>query len=630
MSKLNMDQLEVKLPPHITNPDPAIYLSPNYGVLDFETTNLDKGSALNPSNRTVLSVVQWGTDTDTTPVPTIHTTWGNELEQDAILSTIERADFIVAHNAKFELQWLERIGASLENLVVWDTQIAEYVLYANSCGGKGFLTLEQCCQRRGLGGKSSVVSEMIHAGVCPSEIPNEWLEEYCIQDVYLTGELFKQQLVEAQERGLLGVIYTRCLAAVVLADIEKNGMALDPEAVRMKYAEVLNEVNKYQIVLNSFGDNVNWGSPDQVATMLYDDLGFDVPLNYKREPMLTPGGKRSVGKDTLAALRAKTDKQRQFVAAYKEWNKYNDMLSKYLSKMVDCCNDDNGILYANFNLTVAKTLRLTSSGKKYKIQFHNFDRTLKPLFKARHEGWLIEEDDGASLEFRVAGHLGRDLAIIDAIRNQFDVHRFTASVLNRCEEDVVTGDQRTLAKKDTFKPLYGGRSGTEAQKAYYAAFRERYPGITGTQDSWIDKVLKEKQLVTETGLIFYWPSTKMTRTGYITNRESICNYPVQYLATGEIIPIALIYQWHKLKALKMQSFIVNTIHDSIVSEIHPDEAEVYRQHAINSFTHDVYRYLNLVYTIDFTCPLGIGSKLGDHWGKGEEIKINIVENKYGS
>ena len=609
----------IKLPEHIANPDPSIYLSENYVTLDFETTNLDYGSALNPGNNIVLSVLRQ----EGVRPKAYRCTWGNELNQGRLLEAIERSDFFVAHNAKFECAWLKRCGADLTKIVVWDTLLAEYIINGNQ---KVPLDLDSVCARYGLPLKGPAVKAMMGNGVCPSEIPDYWLEERCKHDVSVTAELFKRQLVKVKELGLLGVVYTRCLAVPVLADIEFNGMHLDEEAVKAKYNEVLQKVQEQQAILDSFTTGINWNSPDQVAQLLYDELGFAVPLNYKKEPMLTAGGKRSVGKEALASLRATTNLQKEFVTAYKEWNKYNDMMSKYLEKMLECCEKSNGILYANFNQAVARTLRLTSTGHEYKIQFHNFDRTLKPLFNARHKGWPIEEDDGASLEFRVAGHLGRDAAIIDAIRNEFDVHKFTASILNRCSEDEVTGEQRTLAKKDTFKPLYGGQSGTDAQKAYYAAFREKYPGITGTQNDWVKTVLHDKQLVTETGLIFYWPDTKLTRTGYITNRESICNYPVQYLATGEIIPIALIYQWHKMKARKMQSFIVNTVHDSIAAELHPNETEVYRADVIESFTVDVYRYLKIVYNIDFLCPLGVGCKIGTHWGKGIETKINVVEN----
>jgi len=108
---------------------------------------------------------------------------------------------------------------------------------------------------------------------------------------------------------------------------------------------------------------------------------------------------------------------------------------------------------ARFNQTQTATHRLSSSGTDYSCQFQNFPRAYKPVFKARHEGWLVGEGDGAQLEFRVAAHLGRDEVALNDCRTGADIHRFTASVLNNCKEEEVTKEQRQAAKADTFKPL---------------------------------------------------------------------------------------------------------------------------------------------------------------------------------
>jgi hypothetical protein len=98
-----------------------------------------------------------------------------------------------------------------------------------------------------------------------------------------------------------------------------------------------------------------------------------------------------------------------------------------------------------------------------------------------------------------------------------DIHAFTADVI---------GCTRQEAKAHTFKPLYGGKSGTAEQKRYYSTFEEKYSGVSGTQRNWCYRVLRTKELETEWGLKYYWPTTKMTESGYITNTTSICNYPV--------------------------------------------------------------------------------------------------------
>jgi len=78
-----------------------------------------------------------------------------------------------------------------------------------------------------------------------------------------------------------------------------------------------------------------------------------------------------------------------------------------------------------------------------------------------------------------------------------------------------------------------------------------------------------------------------------------------------------------MKAAKLQSFMVNTIHDSVIMEVHPDEVNVIKDLGVDSFTHSVYNYLKSVYNIIFNVPLGIGSKFGTHWSEGKEEKLNV-------
>ena len=120
----------------------------------------------------------------------------------------------------------------------------------------------------------------------------------------------------------------------------------------------------------------------------------------------------------------------------------------------------------------------------------------------------------------------------------------------------------------------------------------------------------------------------MQRSGYVTNTTQICNYPVQGFATADIIPIALTYLWHRLKEEGLQSFIVNTIHDSAVLEEHPDEGDIVREIGVDCFTNCVYTYLKKVYNIEFNVPLGTGYKSGKFWTEGEEISESVEPPTY--
>jgi len=592
------------LPQFLSQPNPEVYLTNDYIICDFETTGLDKGDARNPHNNTVC--VGWKNPSES---GTINVEWGGTYELSRFLDAVRRAKFLVAHNAKFDLHWLARCGVSLYEVLVYCTQIGEYVRLGNR---RLPLNLNSCSSRYGHGGKSSVVDMLIKGGVCPSDIPEGWLEEYLIQDVKLTEQLFLKQRQVLAERGLLGVQYTRCIATPMLADIESNGVQLDADKVYKEYDETERKYADAQSKLAGFTGGINPNSPSQVAEYVYETLGFNEIQNYKGVPIRTPAGHRKTGAEVLLALKERTPRQKEFLRLQRNYQPLSTAL-KVLKKMKACCDENGGLLYANFNQTVARTHRSSSTGAKYKLQFQNFSRNFKPLFKSRRKTWLVGEGDGAQLEFRVAAHLGRDPVAAEDILSGHDVHAFSAKELH-------VG--RQAAKADTFKPLFGGVSGTKRQRAYYDAFRKRYKSIYSTQKGWTSEVLVNKRLVTETGLVFYWPDTTLKQSGYITNTASIFNYPVQMFSGADIILPAATFMWHRARDAEM--FMVNTVHDSVAWELPPKETELFQELVVQCFTRDVYSYLKQVYDIDFSVCLGVGVKTGPHWSEGTETKIDVT------
>jgi DNA polymerase I-like protein with 3'-5' exonuclease and polymerase domains len=205
-----------------------------------------------------------------------------------------------------------------------------------------------------------------------------------------------------------------------------------------------------------------------------------------------------------------------------------------------------------------------------------------------------------------------------------DIHRFTASVLLGKPEAEVTDKQRTAAKPDTFKPLYGGMSGTPAQVRYYEAFRAKYKGAFDTQTAWTYEVLNKKELRIASGLKFYWADTKLKQsrdgTAYITNTPSIFNYPIQSFATADIIPISLVYTYWGAKHL--DAVLINTVHDSVVADVADEDIEAYKEVVRDAWLARTYNYLERVYGVKMTVPLAVGVKIARHWGDTkEELKF---------
>jgi DNA polymerase I-like protein with 3'-5' exonuclease and polymerase domains len=599
----------VRLPWFLSEPNPSVYLTDDWLVCDFETTNRDRGSALNGLNDLVL--VTWATKEG------VFHSWGGLYDHPRFLDAVRRSKFLVCQNAKFELQWLKRMGVDIGELLVYDTMLADYCIAGNR---NWALDLDSIGERYGVPSKPHLVKSWISGGICPSDMPRSLLLSYGLGDTKNERDIFLKQRERLKELGLLGVCYTRCLTCVVLADIETRGVYLDAERVGAEYSSVSDSLAGVESALNKITGGLNANSPKQLGEFIYDRLGFKELTDRRGEALRTPGGGRKCDADTLSALVASTESQREFkelLLRRQDLNKKHQTLTKLKA----CCDDDGGILYARFNQAVTQTHRLSSGGARHKVQFQNIPREYKSLFRARNGGWLVGEADGAQLEFRVAAHLGRDGVATQDIRDKVDVHSRTAAAYLGIPVDQVSKDQRQAHKPKTFEPLYGKMGGDKSTKAYIDYFHDRYKACFNRQTEWTYDVLRDKELVTEWGMRFYWPDTELIqyRNGrtYITNTTSIFNYPVQSFATAEIIPIGLIFMWHRMRAMSLESYIVNTVHDSIISELAPHETTVYKTIGLQALTYDTYDYLKKVYNVTFTVPLGAEVKIGEHWGEGK-------------
>jgi DNA polymerase-1 len=528
-----------------------------------------------------------------------------------------KTKFLVAHHAKFELQWLYKNGVEPGSVLVFDTMLAEYVIQGNR---RVPLDLDSTCRRYGIEGKESIVKYWIEQGIGPEMIPIRRLREYCEQDVDITHKLFLKQREKLQELGLLPVFFTRCLTTLVLADIEAKGMCLDKSEVIKEFRSELEKSRSLLTALAELTGGINPKSPKQVGEYLYDRLGFEELKDWRGETVKTDGGARKTDEDTVSRLSPRTEEQRRFIDLFRSYIPIKKRLET-LTKLHDCLEQSGGILYANYNQAVTATHRLSSNGRKHKVQFQNIDRDFKKLFKPRIKGWQIGDADAPQLEFRVAAYEGKDKVALKDIREHFDVHLYTASIINKKSLEEVTKKQRTEAKPHTFKPVFGGKSGTPDERRYYKAFQKKYHALYAEQTRWTYEVAKNKQLRASSGLIFYWPDCEMKSDGYVTRTTEIFNYKIQSFATADIIPITLAYLWYRLRGA--ESCLTKKLHDNIVGEIHPDENKLWEKAVKQAFTTDVFNYLWRVYGVKFNVPLGVSYNLGPRWGMGEETLYEV-------
>lgn len=601
----------------------------NYVVVDFEGTNLDKGSALNSSNHIILAcwyVVKDG------KILKRHK-FADEYDLAELEKDIKAAAFVVAHNAKFECQWFARMGIDLRNVLMFDTFLAEWVILSNRTRSMRDLGLDATATRYGLAGKTHVTADLIHAGVCPSTIPTAWLRDYCFDDVDLTNQVFLKQIDILERDGLLHLVLVRNLTVTCLADIEANGCHLDPDAVRKEYEETTAQLDETSRALRKIVGDINLRSSAVKIDLLYGRLGFTPPLDPRtKKPFMTKSGALSTDAEVLSKLVAKTEEQREFLLLFKKINRLHALLSKNLLFFLGTVEDYGGVFFGVLNQGSTKTGRLSSSGKPLLFknekkprgaQLQNQPRAYKKLFMAFGDDWLVGEADGAQLEFRVGADLSHDVVATKEIEEGVDIHSFTAQVLIDAREEGFAGlsikEARQGAKPQTFAPMYGSGGKTPATRKYAEFFRSKYADLFRTQTDWTREVLRTGKLRTPYGMVFYWPGTKMKPSGYIDNTTSIFNYPIQGFATGEIMPIALFHFWHKTKDLPI--IIWNTVHDSIVSRVHTSAIDEYERLSKECLTKDVFVFLQDVYKYTFVVPLGVGVKVSKNWGKSDVEKV---------
>ena len=613
-------------------------------VLDFETDSEQFGSPLNEENDVVLACWQ-----------IVHPSgevekkekWGGVYEMQELLDDIASASFLVAHNLKFELGWLKRCGLELRDVLGYDTMLAQWVIDGNR-KGKGFeRSLAALTAKYGVEGKVDLVSKLIGEGVACRDIHPEWLLEYCHQDVEATRQVFLAQQAVLTELQLWHLVYVRSLTCAVLADIEFEGLTLDADRVKEAYVKAKGTLEELGAALSVMTEGINLGSPKQLGHYLYNVLNFPPPKDHRGKPVLTAGGDVSTNSKVLETLKAETEEQRKFLSLYKEYNKAASLVEKNLDYFRLVCEQRGGTFYGELKQNVVQTHRLASSGiktefvvgtkkdrkgvvsdktKEMSVQLQNIPREFKGLFWSGDKDWLIGEADSAQVEFRVAVDMANDTVGYEEVSTGVDIHSFTAKVLYEAGDPEIVSlpanKRRQESKKSSFRPLYGGRSGSPAIVAYCDYFRDKYKGISAMQREWQLRCLNDGKFRTPYGMIFYFPDTKMQKSGYITNSTSICNFPVQGAATGEIIPIALVHFWHRCRGRNIKPFV--TIHDSVVARVHKDSQEEFVQIAKQSMTLDVYEFLSRVYKWDMKVPLGFGSKIAPHWGDSkEELKLDV-------
>ena len=300
---------------------------------------------------------------------------------------------------------------------------------------------------------------------------------------------------------------------------------------------------------------------------------------------------------------------KEFIDAVIRHNSIDTYLHTFVNGIKSFTNE-NSMLHPKFMQAVTATARLSSRDPNFQNQPRGGTFPIRKVVDSRFEGGSILEVDFAQLEFRTAVFLAQDKQGMEDIKNKIDVHQYTAEIIGVSRQD---------AKAHTFKPLYGGTTGTEEEKRYYRKFAEKYKGIAAWHQQLQTEAIKLKRLKLPTGREYAFPYAERMPWGGSSYSTQIKNYPVQGFATADIVPLACIKIYELMKEQKVKSLLINTVHDSIVADVYPGEEAVMSK-IFKQGTASVIPALKEYYGINFNVPLDTELKMGYNWLDIKEVK----------
>jgi DNA polymerase I-like protein with 3'-5' exonuclease and polymerase domains len=320
----------------------------------------------------------------------------------------------------------------------------------------------------------------------------------------------------------------------------------------------------------------------------------------------------STGKDNLDVLvgTAKTnnmDAAVEFLTDLKRLSAVSSYLSSFVEG-IDTFTKSDGFLHVGLTQHITSTGRFSGRNPNMQNMPRGGTFPVKRVFVSRWENGYICEADFAQLEFRTAAYLAQDEVAMEEIATGFDVHSYTAQVIS----DAGQPTSRQEAKAHTFAPLFGatGYGRSKAEEAYYIHFNEKYEGVAAWHKSLADEAIRFNKITSKSGRQYAFPDVKRNSRGGVSHFTMIKNYPVQGFATGDVVPVVLIELEERLKGLN--SCLVNTVHDSTVIDIHPEEKETVLQ-IIEDMNEGLTDLIEQAYNVKMNVPLLLESKIGPNW-----------------
>ena len=416
---------------------------------------------------------------------------------------------------------------------------------------------------------------------------------------YASVEVLRQKLRDTKMDTLFRDIEMPLV--FTLFDMEQNGIRVEADALKQYGDQLAGKIAELEKeIYEEAGETFNINSPKQLGVVLFENMKL-------------PGGRKTkTGYSTAADVLEKLAPEHPVVAKILEYRQYTKLKSTYADGLANYIQDD-GRIHGKFNQTITATGRISSTEPNLQnipVRME-LGRLIRKVF-IPEEGYRFVDADYSQIELRVLAHCSGDEHLIQAYKEQSDIHRITASQVFHIPFDKVTPQQRRNAKAVNFGIVYGISSfglsqdlsitRKEAAK-YIDDYFATYPGIKTFLDHAVTHAKEEGYVVTLFGRRRPVPELSSSNFMQRSFGERVAmNSPIQG-AAADIIKIAMIRVNQRLKDQKMKSRLVLQVHDELLIEAYEPELDEVQNILKEEMEH----------AAELKVPLEIDMHTGDNW-----------------
>lgn len=400
------------------------------------------------------------------------------------------------------------------------------------------------------------------------------LAKYAVYKCFYTEVIYDTLIEKLSKTNQLSLLNDIELPlSIVLGNVEINGFKINEKRLDEVGIMLQEEIKKLEkSIYHYVGHEFNISSPKQLGIVLFEELA------------IAKGKKNKTGYQTSADVLEKLAHLHPVPRLILEYRRYTKLLSTYVIGLKEVINKKDNKVHTTFKQALTQTGRLSSTEPNIQnIPVRTEDgRLIRSSFIPSFEDGYLVSADYSQIELRILAHLANCKAMIDDFNNGMDFHTVTASKIYNVKIEEVTKEKRRIAKAVNFGIIYGMSDWGLSEEinvpvSEASAFIKRYFEIYPEIKAYLNEVIMNAKATTFTTTLF-------NRRRYIKDINSsnhsleefskrmAMNAPIQGSA-ADIIKIAMIKVFNKMKELNLKSKMVAQVHDELIIDVPSDELE---------------------------------------------------------